>query len=483
MSMRATVSYLNALLFHVARSVRPRDWSLWKWTKVLTVFIGMAVAVSISIAQSDNPDAWTDPMTGVPIGTGTPSTGSNEKLVDASSPGAAAASKEVITQIVRVVSKAFKDVASNSGLKSLGEAISYFAFISVFTWGLLKAMIEGGGINSIVSELIPLAMTFAIVQGLLNHGGVGHIVSFMDGIASSIAGSSMGSFEDALISATTKAFSVVEKIFSMPSMTSKMSLLNPVTWVPVLAMFVVQLLAKVITAFFVVLALGIYIANIALAYGSIMLAVALSFVMVPFMLIPALSWIADSWLRFTLGAAMTKIVGSFFLSFTNQLMTGMVSLAQKVDLDPNTDFTTITGSFLVLYAGLILMAVLCAYMMMQVPGIATGLLAGSAGGAGFRGMRALTAGTGTQLGKGAALSSGRSVIGTKGTDGVRTGGAVGIGKAVRAATQPDGAKKQNLKADPAKTARQAFGGTGAALYKGLTKNQPQAKDQPPPKAP
>lgn len=468
----ATSEHLQHCLTLAIQSIRPTGWGLWKWAKAVTLFLAFTVAVSFSVAQG------TDPMTGLPIDnlpSNNASGQSDQNLVDASSIGAAAAAKEVITQIVKVVTKAFKDVASNSGLKSLGEAITYFAFIAVFTWGLVKAMIEGGGINSIVSELIPLAMTFAIVQALLNHGGVGHIVGFMDGIASSIAGSAMGSFEDALIAATTKAFSVVEKIFSMPAMTSGMSLLNPLTWVPVLAMFIVQLLAKVITAFFIVLALGIYIANIALAYGSIMLAVALSFVMVPFMLIPALSWISDSWLRFTLGAAMTKVVGAFFLSFTNQLMTGMVSLAEKIDLDPNTDFATITGSFLVLYAGLILLAVLCAYMMMQVPGIATGLLSGSAGGAGFRGMRALTGGTGGQLGKAGAINSGRSVIGAQGADGVRSGGAVGMAKAVNAARQANRGQSNSIKADPAKTARQAFGGSGAAIYKGLTSGRTPPK--------
>ena len=457
----ANVSRLKDTFSFVFQKINPADWDFGKRLRILSLFLGFALAVSFAVAQG-----YADPMTGLPVGSY-----ETTPVEKASDPGAAAAAKEVITQIVKVVSKAFKEVASNSGLKSLGEAITYFAFIMVFVWGLLKGMIEGGGINTIVSELIPLAMTLAIVQALLNHGGVGYIIGFMDGIASSIAGANMGTFESSLTAATTKAFSTVEKVFSMPSSKSEMSLTSPLTWVPVLGMLIAQLIAKIITAFFVVLALGIYIANIALAYGSIMLAVALSYVMVPFMLIPALSWISDSWLRFTLGAAMTKVVGAFFLTFTDKLLAGMVSLAEKVVVNPEADFTTVmTGTF-VLYAGLILMAVLCAYMMMQVPGIATGLLAGSAGGAGFRGMRALTAGTGGQLGKAAGIASGRSIIGTKNSDGVRSGGAVGVGKAILAARS---GQNPNIKADPAQTARQAFGATGAKVYKSLTgqKNTP-----------
>lgn len=171
---------------------------------------------------------------------------------------------------------------------------------------------------------------------------------------------------------------------------------------------------------------------------------------------------------------MTKVVGAFFLTFTDKLLVGMVSLAEKVVVNPDADFTTVmTGTF-VLYAGLILIAMLCAYMMMQVPGIATGLLAGSAGGAGFRGMRALTAGTGSQLGKGAGIGAARSVIGTKNADGERVGGAVGVGKAIKAAYKNEG----GIKADPAKTARQAFGATGGTIYKGLTAGKKSSPKTP-----
>ncbi|CAN7741145.1 type IV secretion system protein [Acidovorax sp. LjRoot118] len=434
-----------------AKQVRPFAWVKW-----LVIAAAMVFVVTLTSAATD------------PMGN---STGGDEPQYDvrpAPAVAAAAAAQQVISEIVNVVGQAFRAVASNSGLKTMGESITYFLVITVFAWGLLKAMVEGGGINAVVSELVPLMMSFAVIYALLNLGGIGHIVGFMDGVASAIAGAPMGTFESALTNSASMTFKIVADIFSMPSIATRLSLTEPGLWVPILAMFMLQLIAKLVTAFFVVLALGIYLANIVLAYGSIMLASALAFIMVPFMLLPALSFIFEGWLRFTLGAAMTKVVGAFFLAFTSKLMAGMVVLAKKVVVPPESDFTTLyVGSF-ILYCGLIMLAVLCAYLMMQVPGLATGLLSGSAGAAGFKGMRALTGGMAGGIGRNTAISSGRATFGTKGADGARVGGAAG---AVRAAGGALVSRVQKnpvtLRSDPAKTVSQTYGRTGAKVYGAL----------------
>lgn len=424
-----------------------------KW---FAITAAMVFAVTLSSAA-------TDPM-GNETGGSEPDYGVKPAPVVA----VAAAAQQVIAEIVKVVGQAFRAVSSNSGLKTIGESITYFLLIAVFTWGLLKAMVEGGGINSVVSEMVPLMMSYSVIYALLNLGGIGQIVGFMDGVASAIAGAPMGTFESALTTSASMTFKVLADIFSMPTIATQMSLTDISMWVPVLGMWIAQLLAKLITAFFVVLALGIYIANIVLAYGSIMLASALAYIMVPFMLLPAMSWVFDGWLRFTLGAAMTKVVGAFFLSFTSKLMAGMVVLANKVVVPPDTDFVTMqTGNF-VLYAGLIMLAVLCAYLMMQVPGIASGLLSGSAGAAGFKGMRALTGGMAGGIGGAAANASGRATFGTKDKDGVRVGGAVGVIRGAGAGVISSLRNKPSpLRSDPAKTVSQTYGRAGAAAFRAV----------------
>lgn len=434
-----------------ARLVRPVSWVKW-----VAIAAAMVFAVTLTSAA-------TDPM-GNETGGSEPDYGVKPAPVVA----VAAAAQQVIAEIVKVVGQAFRAVSANAGLKTIGESITYFLLIAVFTWGLLKAMVEGGGINSVVSEMVPLMMSYAVIYALLNLGGIGKIVGFMDGVASAIAGAPMGTFESALTTSASMTFKVLADIFSMPTIATQMSLTDISMWVPVLGMWIAQLLAKLITAFFVVLALGIYIANIVLAYGSIMLASALAYIMVPFILLPAMSWVFDGWLRFTLGAAMTKVVGAFFLSFTSKLMAGMVVLANKVVVPPDTDFVTMqTGNF-VLYAGLIMLAVLCAYLMMQVPGLASGLLSGSAGAAGFKGMRALTGGMAGGVGSAAANAGGRATFGTKGADGARVGGAVGVARAAGAGAMSAFRNKPlPLRADPAKTVSQTYGRTGAAVFKAM----------------
>lgn len=426
------------------------------WVKWFIMAAALAMAVSVTTAATD------------PMGNETGGVEAEYDVRPAPSVAAAAAAQQVISEIVKVVGQAFRAVATNSGLKTTGETITYFLVVLVFVWGLLKAMVEGGGINSVVSELVPLMMGFAVVYALLNLGGVGHIVGFMDGVASAIAGAPMGTFESALSNSASMTFKIVADIFSMPTIATKMSLMEPGLWVPILAMFVLQLLAKLVTAFFVVLALGIYLANIVLAYGSIMLASALAFIMVPCMLLPSLSFIFEGWLRFTLGAAMTKVVGAFFLAFTSKLMAGMVVLAKKVVVPPETDFTTLAVGNFILYCGLIMLAVLCAYLMMQVPGLATGLLSGSAGASGFKGMRALTGGMAGGIGRATAISSGRATIGTKGADGARVGGALGVARAAAAGYRSSvTGKASTLRADPAKTVSQTYGRAGAAAFRAM----------------
>lgn len=376
-------------------------------------------------------------------------------VVPAASVNTVEAARQVIGEIISTVGSAFRAVVSNTGLRNVGETITYFLLILMFSWNMVKAMVEGSGINSIVSEMVPLMMSFGIVYALLNLGGIGHVVGFMDTVASAIAGGNMGSFEGALASSSAKTFKVVSDVFSMPSASSNLSLSSPLSWLPIGVMYLLQLVAKLITAFFIVLALGIYIANIVLAYGSIMLASALAFVMVPFLLASPLSWIFDGWLRFTLGAAMTKVVGAFFLSFTDKLVIGMTKLSEKVVVQPNADFSTMAVGNLILYCGLILMAVLSAYLMMQVPGLAAGLLSGSAGASGFKGMRPLTGGVGAALGATAARGAAQTAT-----------GAVGVARAATASfMQNKRGALPSVVADKTKQVSEKYGAVGGALYK------------------
>ena len=413
----------------------------------IVVIATIAAPYSSALAQSvkNNGGNLSEPDVGV-------QTATSDQLAE-SIGGAVQAVSDTITQ-------AFDSLIENEGLKSGGKTITYTLFAIVFAWNLLRSMVQGDGVNGIVSELVPMIGTLAIITALLESGGVGEIIKFMDSVASTFGAS--GKLGPDILAAIKKGLGAIANILTMPSTNTNVPFTTNIgQMIGVAGAFLVSLIAKLIAAFVIVISIGIYVANIVLAHGSIILAVALAPIMIPFMLAPALSFIFDGWLRFTLGAGMIKVVGAFMIGFTDKIMDGLVGLSSKVAVPPNADYSTIYASSLVVYCGLVLMAGLCAYLMMQVPSLATGLLSGSAG-AGFRGMRALTGGVGFQAG-GAAGRFGANAT-NKGAAGAGNV-AQGAYGAVRSHRKNGTALKSESK--PVQTPSERYGRAGGAAYRGL----------------
>lgn len=324
-----------------------------------------------------------------------------------------------VRAVVSTITSAFESLLQNDGVKEAGKSITYMLFTLVLAWGLIKAMVEGEGINGIAATIIPLVGTLAIVTMLVDSGGVGKITGFMDSLAASFGMNS--SLADSIQTGIYRGFSAVVNVLSMPSLNTNVPMdmfhLDQVVGVAISTL--VGVLARLITAVLVIIAVAIYVANIVLAHGSIMLATALAPLMIPFILLPSLGFIFDGWLKFTLSAAMMKVVGAFMIGMTDSIMSGLVTLSEKVKLPADTDYSTIMIANYIVYAGLILMAGLCAYLMMMVPSLAQGLLSGN-GGHGFRGMKAITSGSGFQTAKSAGG------VGAKATNSVGSGTAGGF---------------------------------------------------------
>ncbi|WP_291518849.1 type IV secretion system protein [Acidovorax sp.] len=423
--------------------------------KYLMILAAIIVASCLSLYTSLNASAQNQPL-----------------------PSAPAVPVEVMNQVISAIADtingAFESLLTNQGVAEAGKSIAYSLFVIVLVWNLLKAMIQGDGINAIVAEMIPLIGTLAIVMAMLYNGGVGAIIKFLDSVAQTFGAS--GNLADDVKTALSRGFEAVANVLSMPGPQTNvpMSITDLGPAIGVAISTVVGLAAKLVSAFLIVIAIGIYIGNIILAYGSIMLALALAPIMVPFIMAPATSFIFDGWLRFTIGAGMIKVVGAFMLSFTDQLMMGLASLSKKVAVPANADYSTIMVTSYVVYAGLVLMAGLAAYLMMLTPQLASGLVSGSAGGAGFRGMRALTGGAGYQAmsrGAGASINAAGSMAG-RGAKGVASGAAqVGHGAlgALRSARGRgvDPKADRTPSASASQTASERYGKAGAAAYRAL----------------
>lgn len=407
------------------------------------------------------------------------------------------AMRNMANAIINTISNAFD--SAKGRLNGTGETITYFLFAIVFAWALVKAMVQGDGINAIIAEIVPLAATLFIIELLILQGGAAGIVGYLDGIAAQFGGTG-GGLKGDITAGIQSGMAALVNIFSMPSTNTSVSFSLDFFATAMAAgmQFLFAIIGKLLAGAIIVVATGIYVANVVIAHGSIVLALAMAPIMVPWLIVPAMSWVFDSWLKFTIGAGMIKIVGAFMLSFTSALMNGMANLSNTIRIPGNADWMSVTGVHVIFYMGLALVAFLAAYLSMMIPGLASGLVSGSAKGAGFGGLRALTSGvgfgainagaaTGARATGSAASAAGGGIVG-----GVR--GAIGASQSTRVDGDHKGhlapsTHKAEQRAEKVATYRnqtpmQSYGRTGAMAYKALggKLNEARAPAPPPPPA-
>ncbi|MDP3139745.1 MAG: type IV secretion system protein [Burkholderiaceae bacterium] len=284
------------------------------------------------------------------------------------------AAARVIGILTLSIDEAFATLAGNTLLAGLGASLMYVLFALALAWLLLRALMAGSGLNGIVADLLPLLAAMAIVSALLEGGAIRQIAASVDMLAGALAGSEIGDLRGAVFGAAQKAVEAAGNVLTMPSLHAGISGWSPSKWVPLGVSGIGTVLGKLFAAFFIALAATFYIAHIVLTLGAIKLAVALAPVMVPFFVMPALAWVFQGWLRFTLMAGMLKIVGTFVLMFTDALMQGLVTLSREVRLPADGSWDNLMTASPLVYAGLMMLAGLSTCLMMQVPALARGLL-------------------------------------------------------------------------------------------------------------
>lgn len=327
---------------------------------------------------------------------------------------------QVIESIIAAVESGFTNLSQSPSMADAGYSIMYMLMAVMLGWAGLKAIL-GNGISSFFEEMVVLLIMMAVIQALLSSGGIDGIEKFVNGVATNIAGSDMSNLRLTLDSTIKKTFNAVVDILSMPSIASASgwSIGQLLTAIP---QMMAQILAKMICAMFLVLSSGIFIANVIIAYGSIMIAKALAPIMIPWLLLPSASFLFDGWLRFFLGSCMFKVVGAFFVKLTESWISGIAAISVNVRVGTEVDAVALFAGNMLIYASIIMMSATAAYLMMQVPIIAPGIISGSSR-AGFQGVASMMGGAG---GKAISGATGRTTggMGRMGKDAFKAGAGV-----------------------------------------------------------
>ena len=306
-----------------------------------------------------------------------------------------------------------RGVAGSTALMGFRDLFLIVGLSIMMLWTGVKTMMAGKGMGELLGEWIPLLMSAGVVVAFTDPGpnSVGNqIVATMNSIATSITGAVGGTKIDTSSIAKVVQTSVyttmatVFDIFQTPQQ-SELSW-NPVSNLGTFMVFALRLMMTCAAALLIVFAMCIYIATAIMAMASTTLVVAMAPVMVPFLVFKPMAWLFDSWIRFLLGACMMKLVGAFMLALTSGLFVQMRVLAKSVSADSQTtSLDSFTGD-VILYSMVLMVALLAGLLMAQVPSISAGLMAGSAGGAGFSSMRAVTHTAGARAASGAGTAGG-----------------------------------------------------------------------------
>lgn len=320
----------------------------------------------------------------------------------------------VISKMADKVTTKLTELENNSKLQGTGKLITAFFLIAMLVWTSVKTMASGRGIGELVGEWVPIFISFGIVTMFLEKSAGNLIVSTMDAIGSAIGGANMSTLDSAIRTGAEPIFKAIAAVVNQPRATSGTNVIGEGgvlgfvgTMAASAASWVMGAIAKVLTAFLLVLAGVIMIAHIIMGFISIRLVLALAPVMVPFLMFKPMSWLFDGWLKFLLGACMLKIVVAFLLNVAAGLLSGMSEFALQLYNESWQVSASETLQVDILLLGMTLIfAALATLLLHQAPAIAAGLLSGSAGQAGFSGLRGITQGVGARVGSGAVSGAG-----------------------------------------------------------------------------
>lgn len=294
-------------------------------------------------------------------------------------------------EVVKKISDSLNNLEKSTTISNLSDSILTMLVALLLAWALIKSMF-GGGFNQFIESGIHTFMLYGIVYALLNAGGIQAIASFIDSLASMMNGGNMSNLSDALSTTIDKTFGSLSSVLSMPAGNSNYKWTEDLDWAPLIVVTIVQLLAKMIAGFLIILAFIIYACNIVLSFASVILAKSFAPLMIPFMLLPATEFIFNSWIKFFISALLVKCVGAFFIKVCESIISSITTVSQSVYMAPDIDGLSLITANFVVYVCLVGMAGLAAYLMTMVPGIANGLMSGSAIATGFKGVGVITNG-------------------------------------------------------------------------------------------
>ncbi|MGE3342308.1 MAG: type IV secretion system protein [Vicinamibacterales bacterium] len=291
-----------------------------------------------------------------------------------------------LSTIATAIEQKLAAMQGSAGLRNIGVTLVAFFALANAIYYLIKGYLAGTGLNGVMADFVGLAILGGTTQIFMDRDIGNAILGTMNTITTAISGGAGASISQLMNDSAVETFETMRNMWNVGMVTwSDGNWWNLVTALPSLML---KIAAMAVTSFLILLALCVYFATLITSQVSINIALILAPVFVPFLLFSPASFLFDGWLKFTIGAGLMKVVGLIMVQITGVILATLAGLSTQAKVDASRGAVgglEALGIDVVLYCAMILMAAICAYMMLQVPAIATGLVSGSGGAAGFKG--------------------------------------------------------------------------------------------------
>ncbi|MCB5207796.1 type IV secretion system protein [Methylovorus mays] len=251
-----------------------------------------------------------------------------------------------------------------------------------FAWYGVRVLLANGDVTDIFGSLIRQMLTVTFVYWLLKSGYqtvfIEGVAGSLDTIATQLLPVQQGSPAELVGEVFSRFFKSGMAIFSTldsiidPSLNplSKLSLaLSSLTAISALMMSSVILIVS--GGLFFVLSLGSqYMVVIALILGPVCL---------PWLLMSQTSFVAESWIRFLITASLWKVLAAIIIGISDSMFQAVIQKAVDAAASGAANY----GEILVAAVSASLGAALMAWLLLQVPSIASAIVGGSSGVSGF----------------------------------------------------------------------------------------------------
>lgn len=270
-------------------------------------------------------------------------------------------------------------LAANSPLMPQGKRLFLLLTTILIAWTGIKVVLEQSGFNGWISQtvrvLIVVGFTAFSMQPDTQQKLAGGFTDVAGAIASASGSGSSINMDDpaaGILSIMRKGGDSILKLWGGDQLTA-----DGKSWWQSAAQYlslgavaagVVEVVSKLAISLLLLVSLGVYAAMLALSQVMLSIGLIVAPIMIPWLILEQTSFVFHGWVKFIIVAGMQKVVGAILLTMTAGLLDAVARLAIAAEASPTYDATS--------YLVAALLSLLMAFLMLQIPAIASSLISG-----------------------------------------------------------------------------------------------------------